>query len=256
MPPIDRRSMTAPRCDVTTKGCRLRATASAPVRRPVEHGGFSLLEMLIVLTILAVIAAWTWPSLRRQLSANELRQAGKQVRAELARARHKAVKTGTMQQFRFQPGRPVFEVSALPSPEERPEPPTDLALDEDSDQATGLLGRTSAADPEEADRHELPDGTYFASAPLETTEDPAAVVDTWAASATGAPADDANDGLTAAALPGDDVWSPPIVFYPNGRTSSARIRVANSHGNHVDVTLRGLTGVATVGELRRGKVRQ
>jgi hypothetical protein len=83
-----------------------------------------------------------------------------------------------------------------------------------------------------------------------------------------------NDGMTFAALtsqtpendgdlggtvtpPAQDAhseqWSAPIVFYPNGRASNARIRLAGPRDFFVDVTLRGLTGTATISELQRIK---
>jgi hypothetical protein len=45
-------------------------------------------------------------------------------------------------------------------------------------------------------------------------------------------------------------WSTPILFYPNGRTLNARLELSN--GEHsVDITLRGLTGTARIGQVRR-----
>lgn len=46
-------------------------------------------------------------------------------------------------------------------------------------------------------------------------------------------------------------WSAPIVFYPNGRTSNARIRLADRGDLRVDVVLRGLTATATIGRPER-----
>ena len=43
----------------------------------------------------------------------------------------------------------------------------------------------------------------------------------------------------------------PIVFYPNGRTSNARIRLTDQGEYYVDVSLRGLTGGARISKIRR-----
>ena len=60
----------------TVRGERI----ALPRQRLPHSRGFTLLEMLIVLAILAAVAAWTWPSMRRQMIVSELRDAGKQVR--------------------------------------------------------------------------------------------------------------------------------------------------------------------------------
>ena len=48
----------------------------------------------------------------------------------------------------------------------------------------------------------------------------------------------------------EEGWSDPIVFYPNGRTENAHIRIKGERNAVVDVSLRGLTGVATAGKPR------
>jgi hypothetical protein len=44
-------------------------------------------------------------------------------------------------------------------------------------------------------------------------------------------------------------WSQPLLFYPDGTSSQAKVTVANERGQAVQVTLRKLTGLATVSEL-------
>jgi len=41
-------------------------------------------------------------------------------------------------------------------------------------------------------------------------------------------------------------WSPPIVFYPDGTTSTAQVVMKNEHDRQVRLSLRGLTGVVRV----------
>ena len=54
----------------------------------------------------------------------------------------------------------------------------------------------------------------------------------------------------AAVVADEEGWSDPIVFYPNGRTENAHIRIKGERNAVVDVSLRGLTGVATAGKPR------
>ena len=49
----------------------------------------------------------------------------------------------------------------------------------------------------------------------------------------------------------EEKWSPPLVFYPSGQSSAARIRLRGASDYYVDVVLRGLTGGVTIGEIRR-----
>ena len=43
-------------------------------------------------------------------------------------------------------------------------------------------------------------------------------------------------------------WSEPILFYPDGTTSTARLVLKNEYDRCIDLSLRGLTGVVTVGK--------
>lgn len=51
----------------------------------------------------------------------------------------------------------------------------------------------------------------------------------------------------AMATGGDEGWTQPILFYPDGTSSSAQVTLTSRFGRSIDVTLRGLTGVAIVG---------
>ena len=54
----------------------------------------------------------------------------------------------------------------------------------------------------------------------------------------------ADDAASGAAPPENVVY-----FYPDGTTSSARVTLANDRSMFVDVRLRGLTGIAVVGDV-------
>ena len=47
----------------------------------------------------------------------------------------------------------------------------------------------------------------------------------------------------------DDFWSAPVLFYPDGTTSTARLLIKNTSNRFITVRLRGLTGVAQVGQI-------
>ena len=184
--------------------------------RPNACRGHTLMDMLIVVAVITAMAAITWPALRGPLGKSHLREAAKQIRIELAKTRLRAIETGTSQEFRYQPGSSRFQVAARAT----------AGVDEEYE--------TEPASPKEAlyvalREEELPEGVCFASAEN----------------------DDAPVAPDTEAVDPEEPWSEPILFYPNGRTVDARIRLVGQRRFHVDVALRGLTGMASVGQLQR-----
>ena len=184
--------------------------------------GFTLSEMLVVLGILVGITALAQPAIRSTLCDSRLRSAAQNICAELSKARLKAMQSGTAQRFRYQQGTNRFEVAALAN--------NKLA---DEQAATRQRERTiaaaraaeSTAPVAEADPVlELPSGVCFAEMSTEPGADVAM---------------------------GEDGWSDPVVFYPNGRTGDARIKIKGERNAVIEVSLRGLTGVATASKTRR-----
>ena len=185
----------------------------------IARGGFTLSEMLFVLSVLVAVTALSQPALREALSDSRLRAAAKQVRVELAKTRLKAMKSGIALQFRYKLGNSRFEIA--------PNSPA-----EESDRATAHgdrdRQRAGATNPaaDEIVGQDLPQGISF-----EVDEQ-------------------AEVQAASASVVGEDGWSDPIVFYPNGRTENAHIRLKGDHHAFVEVLLRGLTGVATAGKPR------
>ena len=58
------------------------------------RGGYSLLELLIVLTVLVGLLAIAWPSLSKPLANSDLLEAGNQLRTQLSEARLLAIQSG------------------------------------------------------------------------------------------------------------------------------------------------------------------
>jgi prepilin-type N-terminal cleavage/methylation domain-containing protein len=191
--------------------------------------GFTLSEMLVVLGILVTVTALAQPALRGALGDNRLRSAAKLVRVELAKARLRAMQSGIAQHFRYQLGKNRFQIVPAVAVEaaERDRPGRQSSRDEVRP-ATRVrqpiaAGARKDGTVEELPSQELPDGICFEQA--------------------------AGDLLTAP-VGAEEGWSVPIVFYPNGRTENAHIRIKGERNAVVDVSLRGLTGVATAGKPR------
>lgn len=187
----------------------------------VTRGGYTLSEVLVVLGVLVTLGALAQPALRTALGDSRLRSAARQLRAELAKTRLRAMKSGTAQRFRYQSGENRFEVAPaafdadaeLAGDSARREPAADLAAEPAADEAP-RPGRSVVV-------QQLPEGVSFdvAQQPIELD------VDT-------------------------EGWSSPIVFFPDGRASDAEIRLRGERDMVVEVHLRGLTGVATADKPR------
>jgi prepilin-type N-terminal cleavage/methylation domain-containing protein len=220
------------------------------------HGGFSLLELLIVLAIVVSVAGLAIPAMRGPLDKARLTSAAKDVQASLAKARALAIREGTAVQFRYEPGGSRFvierrvETGFLPV----------TVLDE-SGTATatpsGLMsesrespsGELSSVDAEESSADstwpttlregQLPVGVTFAAATFSEPDagtNPLSEMGTTALSTT-------ETSTQAAAVAGVSAWSVPIEFTPAGRTSDHVVRLLGQREFYVDVTLRGLTSM-------------
>lgn len=186
--------------------------------------GYTLVEMIVVVAIVASLAALSLPALRRPLGKSELRAAAKQLANELLRARLAAIESGVAQQFRFQPGKGRFEISPRPvSGGGTSLPFTTVAM------AVSPLTADQLAQDEPRVSDLPAHVSFFGQKKAETS-----------------PTD-----LTLTLQPDSSQWSTPIVFHPNGRTTHARIRLSGDRGFFVDVTLRGLTGETAIGRLFR-----
>ena len=192
--------------------------------------GYTLLELLIVIAILAVVAALASPALWSRWGQTRVEGAGHLVRAALGRARVEAIESATPYQFRFRPGTAQYQYG--PAVQDKSEDgATFETLDSDS-------GGSDSRDPEDLIvEDELPDGVWFV--------DPTSAELEFAGSVRLE-----NSPGEASELDSSEAvqWSEPIIFYPNGRSMSARIRLAGIDHREVEVVLRGLTGTAKVGK--------
>ena len=184
-----------------------------------RHRGFTLLELLVVLAVLALVAALSWPAVRLLLERTHLQSAAKQLRAILVRARLDAMESGTVRQLRYQPGTGRYEVSVAATLEAAEDP----GSENEEGPAPGAKGVVADT---------LPGGAVFEE--TGTVEDLLGAAD---------PAEPLADGP----------WSAPVWFYPNGRTSVARFRLAGQRGYTIEVAMRAVTGSVAIGPLQHSE---
>lgn len=70
----------------------------------VSRSAFSLLELMIVLTMMVAIGAVAWPSLRRPMADSSVQQAANQLRVQIADCRQSAAIEGQARLMRFEAG--------------------------------------------------------------------------------------------------------------------------------------------------------
>lgn len=189
---------------------------------------FTLMEMMLVLALLVTVGALVLPALRGPWENQRLLKSADLIRAQLTRARVEAMKNGRMYVFRYVTASNEYSVEPwsgeMDSLEASQTAPTqDSAAvprqTDDRPHPLGVAGRL------------LPDGIQFFSGENQ--------VDARLTQAT---------QPTSSAAQSPDGGPPPIVFYPDGSTSDARLVLTNE-AYFVEITLRGLTGMVRVSEL-------
>lgn len=195
------------------------------------RAGITLLELMIVLSLLAIIAVVSLPAFTGMLRSQRLRSAAESVRTEWMRAHIRAMKTGRIHVYRFENGGRHFEIIPWVSDDDALESSTNADAQTMSFGMATASG-TAAGGVDVEDGPGLPEGVIFV----------------------GGEASADSRGLSVAeALSGsggtDGQWGPPVLFYPDGSATDAFVIVANDQQQAVRIELRGLTGLATVGEI-------
>ena len=175
------------------------------------RGALTVLEVLLTLCLLVVLASLAIPAVSRPLAGYRLRKAAEQIRVEWGRARVDAMYSGITHVFRSCAGDNRYWIERQTG--------CDAATDAISN--TGSDRAAQEANPSHRVPHSLPEGVRFAA------DRPSSQAESQTA---------------------DSVADRSILFFPDGTTSTVRLTLRNQHDRCIEVALRGLTGMATVGE--------
>ncbi len=194
----------------------------------LERNAVTLIEVLLVLALLVTLAAITWPALDRPMANQRMRKAADKVRIAWAKARVEAMSTGETFVFRCSLESDEYTVESQPGPESvnSMSSSNDGQFDETGSSSTTLT------EPLTSKTRRLPENIRFVDG--EVTFDTRATI-----------LGEATDEFSADSA-GQCV--DPIMFFPDGTTSTAKLILENQFERRIELSLRGLTGVITVGD--------
>jgi prepilin-type N-terminal cleavage/methylation domain-containing protein len=189
------------------------------------RGGFTLLEILVVLSVLALLIGITWPTLRGFIAEQEIERNRFQVWEDMSKARIWAIDSGQAYQVRYEP----YGRNYIILPYDQPP----AAAAETATQQTPILSG------------ELTEYCRFSSVnftPSGLSEDPPTfrITDEWLAS------------FPNRAQLAEVGWSNPIVFYPDGSATEMQWTLIDEDDRSISFSVRALTGVVTTGKIERG----
>ncbi len=208
-------------------------------KRRVPVGGFSLLELLIVLSIMVGVAALVWPSLSRPLADSTAQQAGNQLRDQLSSCRRAAMLDAEPMLVRFEVGTSSLawgnwtqlldESAAMLHSESNPltvwQLPSDIVVDD-------VRFRDGAGEP----------GTITNASPIDS-DDVMTGTDTAMISET-LPLEFASTEAAPDNFSATDVQRQYLPFLPDGQTRDTVIVLRDiDNGSRVEVELDAVTGM-------------
>jgi prepilin-type N-terminal cleavage/methylation domain-containing protein len=206
-------------------------TPPPPTTRRSAPRGMTLLELMLVLALICIVVAVAMPTLRGTLSNQRLRKSADLVRAAFSRARVEAMRSGQIQAFHYQiEGNKYLTVPWYVAEVAVADGETDVAEVLSPVAPAGVISLDNADSlPEDVRFTIQAEGFLEQPEPMQLEEAVSELPD---------------DGTGTA-------WSPPILFYPDGTASDARVVLANRRGWLATVQLRGLTGISLVDPLER-----
>ena len=188
---------------------KLNSRKANSTRRP--PAGFTLLELVLVISIVIVVTAVAAPSIQRTFSRQALQKGADRVRIAMGQARVRAIRTGEEHAVFYSPEGSWFNVAPFANFAEQ----SRLAGERQE-----LVDEGNYTNFEE---DLLPKGVRFAAAQTDVNSRAAAVLSTGESSS-------GRVGM--------------ILFYPYGTSQDAKLLFVNDDQLFVQLQLRGLTGLA------------
>ncbi|MDZ4852923.1 MAG: prepilin-type N-terminal cleavage/methylation domain-containing protein [Pirellulaceae bacterium] len=197
---------------------------------------FTLIELLLVLSILVVALSVAVPTYESMITARKIFNAAENVRLELQKARLEAIKTGQAQAFRCQIGQTQFSVQSWLKASDSVEASAGATIVTELGQAFDTESTSSGVASDSVDptagQKAIEEGVVFATADI--LNDMRAMSEQTV-----------SDSLQSSV----SGWSQPILFYPDGSTTTAHVVLQDVRGRRMAVQIRGLTGEVKILEV-------
>ncbi len=195
-----------------------------------QRGAFTLLELMLVLAIIAVVGAIAIPRFDEIFERQKLRGMANELRLAWDSARLEAMRTGQSQVFTCLLGSGTYSVKPLVLQSDSANAGTGatVLLSGGAVAETQSNGFLTAADPTLQDAKELEDRIVFVSC---------SVVGDMRAYTTAQ--DSQNSGMNEV---NTQTVGESVIFYPDGSSSTAEVRIQNERGDIRGIQIRGLTG--------------
>lgn len=215
-----------------------------------SRGAFTLLELLLTLAVLAAIAAVTIPQLSGIIGDSRLTRSAEQLRVEMTRLRVRAMREGRTFILEAVPGtgelriRPFMTVADATESMSPSLAPSALLSGAKQD-----IAAVPIVEPVEPKRIELPEGVVIADVQVASAIRGAMIEQQLAGGPMGG--GPMGSGPLGGGPPGGSPiggGGRPILFYPDGSSSTAVVTLRHEKMGAIRVRLRGITADATIFE--------
>lgn len=194
------------------------------------RNAFTLLELLLAIAVLAAVAAVVIPQIGWVLGDRRLVRAADQMRIEMIQLRVDAMRSGRIMMIEGMLETGNLRIRPYQSLTDSVE-----ALDQTGSQSSLLTGADQA--------------TFTTMATDEVTEELIELPENIVVQAVAVVSAARAMEIEQQALSESSEYGQPILFYPDGTTSTAAIALAHPIQGRITIKLRGITGDVTIGEV-------
>jgi len=199
-----------------------------------------LVELLLVLALMVVLAAIAIPAMHGPMQNYKLRKSADQVRTLFGKAQMRAIRSGQTQVLVFVPGSGQVQIQTFYSDQDMVDASPQNVVLGAPQSGTANPGAVTLMALDEL----LPEGVLFFDA-----QTMGEIRDLYAQQQN---SDSAGVSAMTGGMASSDLLMQggiPLMFYPDGTSSTAKVIITNDQDAFVVLNLRGLTGVAQVSDL-------